>query len=369
MAANGFGNFFRVTTFGESHGKALGVVIDGCPPRIDLTEEDILTDMARRAPGRNNYTTPRKEKDRIEILSGLFEGKTTGAPIAMIVYNADADSSKYEPIKDLLRPGHAQFTYLKKYGIFDYRGGGRASGRETLCRVAAGAVAKKILRQYGIRPYAYVRAIGGIFSSPPTGDFAEIYERIQRSPLFCPEEEACKKMTATLREAMAEGDSLGGIVEAVAEGVPAGWGDPIYEKLEANLAKAMISIPAAKGVEFGSGFAAASLKGSEQNDLFFGREGKTKTNFSGGFLGGISNGMPLVLRVAFKPPSGIAKPMETVDFTGEKTLFALPKGSRHDPCIAIRAVPVVEAMLALTLIDAGLMQQALERPPSGMPLA
>ena len=349
MASNSFGDLFRVTTWGESHGKALGVVIDGCPAGIPLTEDDINAELIKRAPGKTPYTSPRREPDQAEIFSGVFEGKTTGAPLSIILFNKDADSSKYEPIKNLMRPGHANFTYLKKYGIFDYRGGGRASARETACRVAAGAVAKKLLSHFHIELCTYIYAIGGIKISkvdPLT---------LKSSPIFCPDEKAGEKIMHALIKIQEEKDSLGGIIECYAKNLPVGLGNPIYAKLEAKLAEAMLSIPATKGFEIGSGFAAAQMKGSEHNDAFtLDDKGEitTETNFSGGTLGGISTGLPLTFRVAFKPTSSIARSQKSVDISGEKQTFELPQGSRHDPCVAIRAVPVVEAMAACVFSDA-----------------
>lgn len=322
------GTLFRITTWGESHGKAIGVVIDGCPAGLPISDEEINAQLIRRRGATSPYVTPRSEKDESQIYSGVFEGKTTGAPISIIIFNHDVDSSKYEPIKDLLRPGHANFTYLNKYGTFDYRGGGRASARETACRVAAGAVAKKLLAHFGIQVTASV-----------------------------PNEE---EFLAAVDAAKLEGDSLGGIVEAIATGLPIGLGDPVYEKLEANLAKAMLSLPATKGFEIGSGFAAARMKGSEHNDRFFldNDNISTETNHAGGTLGGISTGQTLITRVAFKPTSSIKKAQQTVSLTKETATLQLSEGSRHDPCVAIRAVPVVEAMMALVLADAILMNRA-----------
>ncbi len=329
MASNTFGNVFKMITWGESHGKALGVVIDGCPAGIELSEADIYNELVRRSPGNSPYTSPRKESDVPHIFSGIFEGKTTGAPLSIIIFNEDADSSRYDSVKNLYKPGHAHFTYEKKYGIFDYRGGGRASGRETVCRVAAGAVAKKILAAYGMCPQAYL-------SDPD--------------------------MLSKIEEVKRQGDSIGGVVEVVVPFMQVGLGDPVYEKLEANLALAMLSIPAAKGFEIGAGFASAQMTGSAHNDIFdLDSSGQvvTKTNYAGGTLGGISTGMPLVFRVAFKPTSSIKKPQSTLSTDGEKTLFELPEGSRHDPCVAVRAVPVVEAMTAVVLVDALLMNRLM----------
>jgi len=359
MAANSFGTIFRITTFGESHGKAIGVVIDGCPAGLEISDEEINAELALRAPGKTPFTTPRKESDHGEILSGIFEGKTTGAPICILIWNRDQDSSKYSPIKDLLRPGHANYTYLQKYGIFDYRGGGRSSARETACRVAAGAIAKKILAHYNVQLAAYIKQIGTVEAHIDFADVGALREATYGDPIFCPDIKASEQMRENIEKVKLEGDSLGAVIEFIAVNVPVGLGDPVYEKLEANLAHAMMSLPATKGFEIGSGFAAASMKGSEHNDLFEAKEGhvETKTNHAGGTLGGISTGMPLVARVAFKPTSSIKKPQQTVDISGEAKTFQLPEGSRHDPCVAIRAVPIVEAMAALTLVDALLMNR------------
>lgn len=359
MGSNSFGNIFKITTWGESHGKAIGVVIDGCPAGLEISEEEIQNELALRQPGKTPYTSPRGEEDRAEILSGVFEGKTTGAPICIMIRNKDADSSKYEPIKDLYRPGHANYTYLEKYGIFDYRGGGRSSARETACRVAAGAVAKKLLANSGIFIAATIDEIDGIVAQNPLSDILVLRKKVYESPVFCHDEKASKEMMAKIEEAKKEGDSLGGVISLVTTALPVGLGDPVYEKLEANLAKAMLSLPATKGIEFGSGFAAARMKGSEHNDLFELKEGKviTQTNHAGGTLGGISMGMPLFVRVAFKPTSSIQKPQKTLDTDLNEQEFNLPAGSRHDPCVTIRAVPVVEAMGALVLADAYLMNR------------
>ncbi|MBS0615568.1 MAG: chorismate synthase [Verrucomicrobia bacterium] len=325
MASNSFGSLFCITTWGESHGKAIGVVIDGCPAGLPLTEADIQAELDLRSPGKTPYTSPRKEPDTAHIYSGVFEGLTTGTPISIIINNQDVDSSSYQ--KDILRPGHAGYTYLEKYGIFDYRGSGRASARETACRVAAGAIAKKLLKHFDI---------------------------ICTARLITPMEKIIAAKEA--------GDSIGGLVEFTALGLPAGLGDPIYEKLEAKLASAMLSIPASKAFEIGEGFACADMHGSEHNDLFENRNGKitTQTNHAGGTLGGISTGMPLVGRVAFKPASSIPQSQPTITTHGESIEFKPSPSARHDPCVAIRAVPVVEAMLALVLADALLMQRAAQ---------
>lgn len=362
MASNSLGNIFKITTWGESHGKAIGVVIDGCPAGLPIDVEEVNAALALRAPGRNPYTSTRAETDCAEILSGVFEGKTTGAPISIIIPNKDADSSKYEPIKDLLRPGHANFTYLEKYGVFDYRGGGRASARETACRVAAGAVASKLLRYYGVDVTAYIKQIGGIEAQidPHTSD--QLRALTYQSPVFCPDLEAASTMTALIEKVKAEGESLGGVIEFVASSLPAGLGDPVYEKLEANLAHAMMTLPATKGFEIGSGFRSAGMHGSVHNDPFTTDQGtvKTLTNHAGGTLGGISTGMPVIGRVAFKPTSSIMKTQQTLTTSKQQSDFQLPEGSRHDPCVAIRAVPIVEAMVCLVIADAILLNRCVQ---------
>lgn len=360
MGSNTFGNVFRITTWGESHGKAIGVVIDGCPAGLEIDVSEIQEALARRAPGKSPYTSTRTEVDQAEILSGVFEGKTTGTPICILIPNKDADSSTYEPIKDLLRPGHANYTYLEKYGIFDYRGGGRASARETACRVAAGAVARKFLQHKGIQVTAYIKQIGNVEAYIETAPFNHIRTLTNQSPLFCPDHQATLAMMALIEQTKKEGESLGGIVEFLAVPVPVGLGDPVYEKLEANLAHAMMSVPAAKGFEVGSGFQSVVMSGSEHNDQFIAEASahvQTQTNHAGGVLGGISTGMPLIGKVAFKPTSSIMKSQETLTTSGDRAMFNLPVGSRHDPCVAIRAVPVVEAMLALVLADAILLNR------------
>ncbi|HSX26745.1 MAG TPA: chorismate synthase [Chlamydiales bacterium] len=361
MASNYFGERFRITTFGESHGPAIGVVIDGCPAGLQIDQEEIDLDLSLRRPGSNPYTSPREETDKAEILSGVFQGKTTGAPIAIVIHNRDVDSSKYEPIKELLRPGHANYTYLQKYGVFDYRGGGRSSARETAARVAAGAIAKKLLAHYGIELCAFVAEIGGIaIVEPDLTHLSKLRKKVLSSAIFCPDAKTAKEMIGKIEAAKKEGDSLGGILQAAASNLPPGLGDPVYGKLEAKLASAMLSLPATKGFEIGSGFAAARMKGSEHNDAFdLDEKGNvtTTTNFAGGTLGGISTGLPLTFRVAFKPTSSIKKVQKTVSTKGEKKPFKLPHGSRHDPCVAIRAVPIIEAMTALVIADALLLNR------------
>ena len=361
MASNFFGQIFRITTFGESHGIGIGVVIDGCPAGLPISEQDIADQLAWRSPGKNVYTSPRVEKDAPEILSGVYEGKTTGAPMAIFIRNGDADSSQYESIKNLYRPGHANFTYLAKYGLFDYRGGGRSSARETVARVAAGAVAKKLLAHFQVDCTAFVHEIGGIaIEDLDMSDLPILRDKTYASPIFCPCEKATARITAKLKQVKEENDSLGGILACVAH-ISVGLGDPVYGKLESMLASAMLSIPASKGFEIGSGFDAARMRGSEHNDGFeVDGEGRvsTTTNFAGGTLGGISTGSPLFFRVAFKPTSSIKRAQQTVNLQGEKDTFQLPDTARHDPCVAIRAVPIIEAMTALVLADALLMNRS-----------
>jgi len=355
MAGNGLGNFFRITTFGESHGKAVGVVIDGVKPKMSISERQIQKELDRRRPGQSNVTTPRNEADQVHILSGVFEGQTLGTPICLLIWNKDQNSKAYESIKDLFRPGHAGYTYLSKYGIQDYRGGGRSSARETAGRVAAGALAKHILAKRGIRVIAYTKEVAGIIAKKI--DFDEIEQNAVR----CPDPEAAARMEKKILRVKKEGDSLGGIVEAVIKNCPAGLGDPVFDKLEADLAKALMSIPAIKGFEIGSGFGAAHMRGSEHNDEFVkdkktGRI-RTTTNYSGGILGGISNGEDIVVRVAVKPPSSIPKAQQTVDTKGRARTIKVE--GRHDPCLCPRAVPVVESMIALVIADHLMRQQML----------
>lgn len=359
MASNSFGNIFRITTWGESHGKAIGVVIDGCPAGIEISEDDINKQLYLRRPGQSPYTSPRSETDQAEIYSGVFQGQTTGAPISIIIHNRDVDSTKYESTKNLLKPGHANYTYVEKYGVYDYRGGGRASARETACRVAAGAIARKLLDRFAITPLAYIKEISDVQASV---DYLSLDDHaIKSSSLFCPDRIAEEKMQLAISQAIKEKDSVGGVVELYINNVPTGLGDPVYEKIDANLAHAMLSIPASKGFEIGSGYLSAKMKGSEHNDAFCVSEGqiKTATNHSGGCLGGITNGMPLIARISFKPPSSIMKEQNSIDFQKQEAAFKLPEGSRHDPCLAIRAVPVVEAMAALVIADALLLNKCI----------
>lgn len=363
MAHNAFGYLFRITTWGESHGKAIGVVVDGCPAGLTLDIDGVESALARRAPGKSPFVSPRKEPDRVEFLSGLLNGVTTGAPISMMIVNKDADSRSYTEVETLLRPCHAQYTYQKKYGIFDAKGGGRASARETACRVAAGAIAQQVLRHFGIETTAYLHQVGDVVAQNVPDDLFALRAAMEGSALFCPDQEASQKMESLLTQVISEGDSMGGIVAFLAQGVPVGLGEPIYNKLEAELAYAMLSIPAVKGFEIGSGFSCGSQKGSEHNDLFMPGTEPTKenitfaTNHSGGILAGISTGQQITGKVACKPTSSIRKPQATCTQEGEPAMFCWPEGARHDPCIAIRAVPVVEAMLAIVLLDALLMNR------------
>lgn len=340
MAGNTFGRLFRVTTWGESHGPALGAVIDGCPSGIVLNEEDIQADLDRRRPG-GRLSSPRKETDRVEILSGVFQGHTTGTPISLLIRNRDAHGKDYDLLAKVYRPGHADRTYMQKYGLRDWRGGGRSSGRETAARVAAGAVARKVLQQHGVVVKAYTIALGGVFAK--TFDWAEI----DQNPLYCPDYDAAQMMEARLNEVKQAGDSLGGIVEITAMGCPAGLGEPIFDKLDARLAAALMSIGAVKGVEIGAGFAAAAMLGSENNDLPT-PEGYAG-NHAGGVLGGISNGMDIVARAAVKPIPSISLPQRTITADGAFTTIEI-KG-RHDISAIPRIVPVCEAMVLLVIAD------------------
>ena len=346
MAGNSFGRLFRITTWGESHGPALGVVVDGCPAGLEIAPADIQGELDRRRPGQSRITTQRKEPDAVEILSGVFEGKTLGTPISMMVKNADAISRSYEDIKDVYRPGHADFTYDEKYGRRDHRGGGRSSARETVGRVAAAAVAKKILNSRGIFTTGYVKRVGDVVA----GDVD--LSRVEDSPVRCPDPEAAGKMIDLIDEVRRQGDSVGGTVEVVSRGLPAGLGDPVFNKLDAELARALMSIGGIRGFEVGAGFGVVEKRGSEVNDLMYRKEDGAlgfRTNNSGGLLGGITSGEDLVVRIAVKPTSSISKEQDTVDKKGEKTRLRV-KG-RHDPCLCPRAVPIAEAMVNLVLVD------------------
>jgi chorismate synthase len=357
---NTFGQLFRVTTFGESHGGGIGVVIDGCPPRIEISEAEIQRDLDRRRPGQSKLTTQRKEEDQCEILSGVFEGKTLGTPIAILVRNKDARPEDYSEISRKFRPSHADYTYEAKYGIRNWQGGGRASARETIGRVAAGAIAKKILSML----YADFEIVGYVMQihelTANINRFKVRMEDVEKNPVRCPDAATAKKMISLIEQIRHEGDSIGGRIECVARGVPPGLGEPVFDKLEADLAKAMLSIPAATGFEIGSGFAATQMRGSQHNDAFETRAGRirTTTNNSGGVQGGISNGEDIYFRVAFKPPATIALEQKTVTTSSEQTELAAR--GRHDPCVVPRAVPIVEAMAALVLCDHALRQNAIQ---------
>ena len=351
------GKLFRITNFGESHGKAIGVVVEGCPPLLKLSEEDIQLDLNRRAPGQSEITTERKEADKVEILSGVFDGKTTGAPIALIIFNKDYKKEDYKELSKAYRPSHSDFTWETKYGVRDPFGGGRTSARMTAGNVAAGAIARKILKEkFNIEITAYVKKIKDIEADISAEKAAR--KDVESNIVRCPDKKAAEKMISLIKKAQEDGNSLGGIVECVARNVPAGLGEPIFDKLEADLAKAMLCINATKGFEIGLGFKGTELYGSQHNDPFYIKNGKvmTKTNNSGGIQGGISNGMPIIFRVAFKPTSTIKKVQNTVD-KSKKEIKLEAKG-RHDPCVLPRAVPIVEAMAALVLCDHYLRHRA-----------
>jgi chorismate synthase len=350
MSANTFGTLFRLTTFGESHGAALGGIIDGCPSGLIIDVEFIQNELTRRRPGQSEMTTPRDESDTIEILSGVFEGRSTGAPIAFIVRNKDHHSFDYDHLRDAYRPSHADYTYDSKFGFRDYRGGGRSSARETLSRVAGGAVAKLLLQSFGIQVKAYVSSIGEVIS---VNDFTiDQLDEIEASPVRCPDSEASSKMVDLITRLKDEGDTTGGVITCIIHGAPAGLGEPVFDKLQADLAKAAMSINTAKGFEYGEGFKAPSMRGTTHNDIFVaGEKGeiKTITNHSGGIQGGISNGNDIVFRVAFKPIATIKQTQASVNKKGENIMLAA-KG-RHDVCVVPRAVPIVEAMAALVIAD------------------
>lgn len=350
--ASTYGRLFRVTTWGESHGPAIGAVIDGCPAGLEISEELIQRDLDRRRVGQSKVTSPRQEKDRVQVLSGVFEGRTTGAPISLITYNADTDSSKYDAIRELFRPGHADYTYWMKYGHRDHRGGGRSSARETWGRVASGAVARALLRTAGIDVYAFIRQLHMIKM--------ETFDRdeIDRNPVRCPDPVAAERMVEAIMAAKDANDSLGGLVEVHADHVPPGLGEPTADKLDAMLGQAMLSIPAVKGVEIGEGFGAFLMRGKEHNDEFYIEDGRVRTvsNHAGGMLGGISDGEQIVVRLAVKPTSSVAQEQRTVDIHGnERTVLV---EGRHDPSICPRAVPVAEAMMCLVLADLYLLNRA-----------
>ena len=353
---NTFGKMFRITTWGESHGDAVGVVVDGCPPLIEIDIADIQKELARRRPGQSRITTQRRESDEAQILSGVFEGKTLGTPISIGVWNADQRSKDYEHMRTKFRPSHADYTYQVKYGIRNWKGGGRASARETIGRVAAGAIAKKILAQeFGVEIVGYVKQVSDMVADvdPETVAMADVESTIVR----CPDPDIAERMIERIDEARKAGDTLGGVVEAVARNVPPGLGEPVFDKLEADLGRGVLSLPACKGFEVGSGFGGITMTGSTHNDPFYNEAGRirTRTNYSGGIQGGISNGENIVIRAAFKPVATIMMPQETVDEDGNPT--ELSGRGRHDPCVLPRAVPMVEAMMALVLVDHALRQR------------
>ena len=355
--ANSFGQLFRITTWGESHGGGVGVVVDGCPPKLKLTEADIQPDLDRRRPGQSKIVTPRKESDTVQILSGTFQGRTLGTPISMLVKNEDARPEAYSEMASKFRPSHADYTYFAKYVLRNWQGGGRSSARETIGRVAAGAIAKKILReQFGVEILAYVQQVQRLIATvnPETVRLRDIESNIVR----CPDSAMANKMIRLIEKMRRAGDSVGGIVEGVARGVPPGWGEPVFDRLEADLAKAMLSLPASKGFDIGSGFSSILLTGTRHNDLFRMKAGKvrTLTNRSGGIQGGISNGETIYFRVAFKPVATVMHQQQTVSESLENT--KLKGRGRHDPCVLPRAVPMVEAMTALVLVDHALRQKA-----------
>ncbi|MGJ8592892.1 MAG: chorismate synthase [Aquaticitalea sp.] len=344
MAGNSFGTLFKLSTFGESHGPAIGGVIDGCPAGIVLDLQAVESEMNRRKPGQSDIVTQRKEPDSVEFLSGIFEGQTTGTPIGFTIKNTNQKSKDYSHIKDVYRPSHADFTYEKKYGVRDYRGGGRSSARETACRVVAGAIAKQVLK--GIKIHAYTSSVGDLFLEKPYQDLD--FTKIESNAIRCPDETIANQMIEKIKQIKKEGDTIGGTITCVIQNVPIGLGEPVFDKLHAELGKAMLSINAVKGFEYGSGFCGAKMKGSEHNDQF-NADGTTKTNLSGGIQGGISNGMDIYFRVAFKPVATIIQKQNTLDNQGN--IVEMQGKGRHDPCVVPRAVPIVEAMAALVLAD------------------
>lgn len=344
MAGNSFGTIFKLTTFGESHGKALGGIIDGCPAGLELQLDKIQQDLNRRKPGQSAIVTQRKEPDEFRILSGVFEGKTTGVPIGFVIENTNQKSHDYSHIRDSYRPSHADYVYDQKYGFRDYRGGGRSSARETACRVVAGAIAKQLLKKVEI--HAFVSSVGDIFIEKPYQELD--FSNIERNPVRCPDPEIATRMEDYIKEIRKQGDTVGGTVTCVIQNVPIGLGEPVFDKLHADLGKAMLSINAVKGFEYGSGFCGAKMKGSEHNDLY-NEDGTTKTNLSGGIQGGISNGMDIYFRVAFKPVATIMQSQQTIDKEGH--IVEMQGKGRHDPCVVPRAVPIVEAMAALVIAD------------------
>jgi chorismate synthase len=359
MPGNSFGQLFRITTAGESHGAGNVVIIDGVPPGIELSVADLMPDLRRRRPGQSKVTTTRKEDDEPEILSGVFEGRTTGTSIAILIRNQDQRSGDYSEIKDKYRPGHADYTFDAKYGFRDYRGGGRSSARETNVRVAAGAVAKKMLRQFhGVSVVGYVKQVGHLVADVPEPEKVTL-EQVESNIVRCPDAAVAEQMVELIERMRAEMDSVGGIAEIVATNVPPGWGEPVFDKLKADLGKAMFTLPAVTGVEYGAGFGVATARGSENNDLFTTLDGRitTKSNRHGGMLGGISSGLPVVVRCAVKPTSSIPREQETVTTSGEPTTISTR--GRHDPCLLPRFIPMGEAMMAIVLADHCLRQNAM----------
>ncbi len=352
MAGNTFGDLFKISTFGESHGKAIGVIVDGCPSLVEIDEEFIQSELDKRRPGQSKITTQRKESDTAQILSGTFEGKSTGTPIAIVIPNEDQRSKDYSHIQDKFRPSHADYTYQVKYGIRDYRGGGRSSARETAARVAAGAIAKLFLKQYGIEIFAHVSSVGNIDSpNLDLKDLSRLLEIRENNIVRCADPASASEMEEFINQVRKNGDTVGGVISTVIRKVPVGLGDPVFDKLHADLAKAMMSINAVHGFEYGSGFEGSKMLGSEHNDIFINQEDeiKTITNFSGGIQGGISNGMDITFRTAFKPVATIMRDQSTIDAEGNETSIS-GKG-RHDPCVVPRAVIIVEAMAALVIAD------------------
>ena len=354
------GNLFKLTTFGESHGKMIGGVIDGCPSGLKLDFSAIQSELDRRKPGQSEITTSRKESDKVNFLSGIFENTTTGAPIGFIIPNDDAKSKDYSNIKDIFRPSHADYTFEKKYGIRDYRGGGRSSARETACRVVAGAVAKQLLRHYGIDLVAYVSSVGAIEIKQLNYNVKDLIYKSNSNIVRCPDDEIAQSMINLISDLKKKGDSIGGQISCLVSGVPAGLGSPVFDKLHADLGKAMLSINAVKGFEYGSGFEGSKMLGSQHNDVFEVNDGNisTKTNFSGGIQGGISNGQPIYFKVAFKPVATILTKQKSVNKSNENV--ELKVNGRHDPCVVPRAVPIVEAMAALVLTDHLLRNRAVK---------
>lgn len=349
MPGNSFGTIFKLTTFGESHGAAIGGIIDGCPAGLKIDFDFVQNELARRKPGQSTITTQRKEDDQVEFLSGIRDGISLGTPIGFMVRNTDQQSKDYSQVKDTYRPSHADFTYEKKYGLRDYRGGGRSSARETACRVVAGAIAKLILKQNGMSVHAFVKQVGSVKLEK---DFSELdLSKTDQNIVRCPDDDTAQKMIALIDQVKSEGDTIGGIIQCVIQNVPVGLGEPVFDKLHAVLGHAILSINAVKGFEIGSGFGSIHFKGSELNDVFTESNGKiiTSTNNSGGIQGGISNGMPVYFNVAFKPVATVMKPQQTVNSKGEEVVLD-PRG-RHDPCVLPRAVPIVESMAALVMAD------------------